>query len=129
MEIDELDQTDNEAPEVTGGYLLALGRKNDPEGTGQIYRHSVTEGGEVFFGETPEFYTNYSDDETGTEAQFAYISDYLQKTEDAVLSDNFTDKDGVPSGAPVLFMKYLQHLCYYFLMQCNFYHLDLDYYK
>ncbi|MBR4622749.1 MAG: CotH kinase family protein [Ruminococcus sp.] len=96
VEIDELKQTDSEAPEVTGGYLLALGRKNDPEGTGQIYRHIITEGGNVFFGETPEFYTNYSDDETGTDAQFAYISDYLQKIEDAVLSDDFTDKNGVP---------------------------------
>ena len=98
VDIDELKQTDNEAPEVTGGYLLALGRENDPEGTGQIYRHIVTEGGEVFFGETPEFYTNYSDDETGTDAQFDYISDYIQKIEDAVLSDDFTDKNGVPVG-------------------------------
>ena len=50
----------------------------------------------MFFGESPEFYTDYSDDETGTEAQFAYISDYIQKIEDAVMSENFKDKNGIP---------------------------------
>ena len=96
VEIDELEQTDNEEPEVTGGYLLAYGRKNDPEdGSNKNYRHIVTEGGEVFYADTPEFYTNYSDKETGTDAQFNYISGYIQKIEDAVMSDDFRDKDGV----------------------------------
>ena len=96
--IDELKQTDNEEPEVTGGYLLALGRENDPEGSERHYRHIVTKGGEVFFSDTPEFYTNYSDDETGTDAQFAYISAYIQRIEDAVMSDDFKDGDGTDIG-------------------------------
>ncbi|MBR6044180.1 MAG: CotH kinase family protein [Ruminococcus sp.] len=98
VEIDELTQTDNEDPEVTGGYLLAMGRENDPEDSGRSYRHIVTKGGEVFFSETPEFYTDYSDDETGTDAQFAYISNYIQKIEDAIMSDDFKDNDGVDVG-------------------------------
>ena len=96
VEIDELTQNDNEEPDVTGGYLLAMGRENEPDGSDKIYRHIVTKGGEVFYSESPEFYTNYSDDETGTDAQFAYISDYMQRVEDAVMSDDFKDKDGVP---------------------------------
>lgn len=95
VEIDELTQEDNEEPDVTGGYLLAMGRKNDPENSDVSYRHIVTKGGNVFFGESPEFYTNYADDETGTDAQFDYITDYIQKIEDAVMSDDFKDENGV----------------------------------
>ena len=34
--------------------------------------------------------------ESGTKEQKAYISDYLQKTENAILSENFCDENGVP---------------------------------
>ena len=94
VDIDELKQSDNEEPEVTGGYLLAMGRKND-EGDEHPSRHIQTKDGEVFYCESPEFYIGYSDDETGTEAQFSYISNYMQNLEDAVLSDDFKDKNGV----------------------------------
>ena len=43
--IDELRQSDSEEPEITGGYLLALGRANDPEGSDRSYCHIETEGG------------------------------------------------------------------------------------
>ena len=95
VEIDEITQADNSEPDITGGYLLAMGRKNDPEGSDISYRHMITKGGNVFFGESPEFYTNYADDETGTDAQFEYMTDYLQKIEDAVMSDDFKDENGI----------------------------------
>ena len=94
VDIDELTPGDNEEPEITGGYLLSFGRQK--EGSVPEYRHIVTESGEVFFGEYPEFFVDDTIKDAGTKEQFSYISDYIQKIEDAALSDDFKDKNGVP---------------------------------
>ncbi len=95
VEIDELTSDDNKEPEVTGGYLLSWGWQEQKDSSKPEYRFITTKNGEKYFCESTDFYEGYSDDKTGTEAQFEYISDYLQKIEDAVLSDDFKDKDGV----------------------------------
>ncbi|MBQ2581100.1 MAG: cell wall-binding repeat-containing protein, partial [Ruminococcus sp.] len=91
--IDELTPDDNEEPDVSGGYLLALGRKNDAEGE-PASKHIVTRGGNVFYSESPEFYEQAADG-AGTDAQYEYISGFMQKIENAVLSDDFTDESGI----------------------------------
>lgn len=80
--IDELQNTDNREPAVTGGYLLALRPfDNDPQWK--------TRHGTAFGFVAPTFA-----DGDGTPEQKAYICDYLQKVEDAVYGEDFRDKSG-----------------------------------
>ncbi len=91
VNIDELTGKDNLEPEVTGGYLLSYSPyPEEPEGN-----VLTTEKGLRFQGENPVFYSSDSTDELGTDAQKTYISDYLQKIENAVYGKDFKDDDGV----------------------------------
>ena len=83
---------DNEEPEVTGGYLLAMMDTADQEAEENCF---TTENGMIFLFNEPEFDFSEGAEESGTPAQRAYITDYLQKTENAILGENFCDENGV----------------------------------
>ena len=92
VNIDELDPDDNEEPEVSGGYLLALqGAADHPTADGSF----TTEHGVGFLFETPEFDFSEGAEESGTRAQRDWICNYLQKVENAILGENFRDENGV----------------------------------
>ena len=92
VDIDELGPDDNEEPEVSGGYLLALrGDADHPTEDGSF----TTANGVGFLFEEPEFDFSADAEESGTKAQRAWICDYLQKTENAILGENFCDENGV----------------------------------
>jgi uncharacterized repeat protein (TIGR02543 family) len=89
VDIDDLEQdeasknaTDEET--ISGGYLLSMCPYGDEDGQ-QIW----TEQGNNFLIESPSFedYLN--------EAQLNYITDYVQKTENAIYGDDFKDESGV----------------------------------
>ena len=92
VNIDELGPDDNAEPEVTGGYLLAMMGTADHESEENCF---TTENGMRFLFDEPAFDFSALSEESGTQAQRAYITDYLQKTENAILGENFCDKDGV----------------------------------
>ncbi|MBR6119856.1 MAG: CotH kinase family protein [Oscillospiraceae bacterium] len=92
VNIDELGPEDNEEPEVSGGYLLALrGDADKPTEDGSF----TTENGVGFLFESPEFDFSEGAEESGTQAQRDWICDYLQKTENAILGENLCDENGV----------------------------------
>jgi len=80
VDIDELTGEDNTGSNVTGGYLLAL-RPDESEPEGNVL---FTTREERFAGVNPEFATDDPEDAVGTEEQKAYITQYLQDTEDAI---------------------------------------------
>ena len=91
VNIDELTPDDNDEPEITGGYLMSLRPYfNEPEEN--IF---LTERGNPFLFVDPEFAAD-ENGAAGTSAQKEYITHYLQRVEDAVFSDDFTDEYGVP---------------------------------
>ena len=92
VNIDELDAGDNAEPEITGGYLLAMLGDADKESEDNTF---ATENGMQFLFNEPEFDFSDGAEESGTQAQKAYITDYLQKTENAILGENFCDANGV----------------------------------
>lgn len=84
VDIDDLEDTPelSEGDDISGGYLLSLGSE---EG-----EHRMIDSGKLsFLLENPDFTDYYN------EAQYNYISDYLKKTDEAVNSSTFRDKDGV----------------------------------
>ena len=91
VNIDDMDDKANrnatEGLEVTGGYLLSMEWGDDEDDP-----HVVnTNKGHHFYLETPSFEKSSSE---ATKAQHDYISDYLQKVEDAIYASDFTF-DGV----------------------------------
>ena len=92
VNIDELGPDDNDEPAVTGGYLFAMMGTADQEREENTF---TTEAGMKFLFSEPEFDFSDGAAESGTQAQRAYITDYLQKTENAVLGENFCDENGV----------------------------------
>ena len=83
--------TATQEPEITGGYLLGISPypddwKNYPE---QMFS---TSRGKRFSIESPEF-DNHTPE--AQQAQYNYIKDYVQKTEDAIYGEGFKDEDGV----------------------------------
>ena len=82
--IDDLEDTPEAVDEetISGGYLLSM----YPE-EGAVAVH--TKQGFSFGLESPSF------EDYENEAQYAYISDYIQKTEDAIYGTDFTDADGI----------------------------------
>ena len=88
--IDELTADDNSEPEVTGGYLFSLLEGDEPE---QNVFYTENKLGFTF--DNPVFYSDDLTDELGTDAQKAYITDYLQKIENAVYDEDFKDENGV----------------------------------
>lgn len=91
VNIDELVNTDHQEPEITGGYLLSLALFIAPSVTNDY----TTEKNVGFLFDTPSF---ESEDE-GTPEQRAYISNYLQQTEDAVFSGHAADYMDLKSAA------------------------------
>ncbi len=87
VEIDELTESDDAEPEITGGYLFSLEQEQVPADTDKLF---VTDRNVHFKFNTPSFV-----DGDGTAAQRKYITDYLQQTEDAIFGDDFKDKNGV----------------------------------
>ena len=94
VDIDELTPDDNEEPNITGGYLLAiepnLSVKPAPE-----QNTVTTERGEAFSFESPEFYSEDDDDILGTAQQKDYIKEYLNETEEAIFGENFKNSNGI----------------------------------
>ena len=79
-------------PEITGGYLLDLfPYYGEPEGN-----IIVTEQGVRFGMEDPIFESDDPEESVNPIEQYQYISEYLQKTENAIFGDSFEDEDGVP---------------------------------
>ena len=95
VDIDELTADDNEEPEVTGGYLLAMtdGFFKEPALAANTYS---TGDREKFWFEAPQFFSLDENDTLGTPEQKKYITDYLQKVSDAVYGENFKAPDGTP---------------------------------
>ena len=94
VDIDELTPDDNEEPNITGGYLLAIEpawstKPAHPENTVTTSRN------ESFSFESPEFYSEDEDDVLGTEQQKEYIENYLKETEEAIFGQDFKNSDGV----------------------------------
>lgn len=87
IDIDELTADDTEEPEITDGYFLsAEPYDKDPE-EGKF----TTKRGVNFYINDPGY--EEADDE-GTAAHKAYISRYVQDTEDAIFGDDFKDENG-----------------------------------
>ena len=98
VDIDDLEEDDpasegieaTEEPTITGGYLLGLSPYEEdwdahPEqmfGTTRSNRFEI---------ESPEFDKHTPEAE---QAQYNYIKDYVQKTEDAIYGKNFCDAEG-----------------------------------
>ena len=92
VDIDELGPDDNEEPDVTGGYLLAMMGTADQELEENCF---TTENGMRFLFEEPAFDFSEGAEESGTQAQRDYITGDLQKTENAILGKNHCDENGV----------------------------------
>ena len=88
VDIDELTSDDNTDPEITGGYLISYPDISKKASEENLFS---TKNGSEFIFDTPEFVSDDPTDELGSSEQKAYISDYLQKTEDAVFSGNAAD--------------------------------------
>ena len=96
--IDELKQSDTKEPEITGGYILGMAPYDDPHKREPLRNVFWTDGMVKFKTDSPEFWSDDSadQDELGVKAQKEYIEDYVQKTEDAIMADDFKAEDGTP---------------------------------
>jgi len=88
VDIDELTETDISDPELTGGYLLFM----NPLWDEPLENVFITDRMVRFGSDSPQF----TEDETGQEKQKSYITDYIQKTENAVFSQDFRDGSDTP---------------------------------
>lgn len=80
VDLDDLEKTPDAAdePTITGGYLLSLNPEEDDEG-----KKFETSRFNSFLIESPEF------EDYENEAQYNYIKNYVQSTEDAIYGNNF----------------------------------------
>ena len=87
VDIDDLEEAKDKTDEATisGGYLLSMFPYNDAASGQSI----TTKRDQIFLIESPEFSDYYN------AAQYKYISDYVQKTEDAIYGKDFKDENGV----------------------------------
>jgi hypothetical protein len=83
VDIDELTPTQSSAPAITGGYILQI---DEPETNDASWSTSrgYPRGGSQFIHVEPERVEL-------SQAQVAYIRDYVQDAEDALFGSNFTD--------------------------------------
>ena len=95
VNIDELTEEDNSEPNITGGYLLALNPYNNLIKTYPDQNILTVDNNIKIWAEEPEFYSEDSD-AVGTSEQKQYITDYLNKTAEAIFGDDFKDSDGIP---------------------------------
>lgn len=88
VNIKDLEKTPDETDEanITGGYLLSMFPYKDEPTKAKI----KTKQGVEYLLESPEF------DGYENAAQLAYITNYIQKLEDAIYSNDFKTEDGVP---------------------------------
>ncbi len=86
LEADETSKNATSEPLITGGYLLGMSPYTENDEQGQIFS---TEKGNRFVIESPSF------DDYFNEAQYNYISQYMQKTENAIYGEDFKDKEGI----------------------------------
>ncbi len=85
VNIDELTESDNDEPDITGGYLFANVEPETADENGGF----ITEKGMGFVFDNPDF------SEYENENQRKYIEDYITKTEEAIYGEGFKDKDGI----------------------------------
>lgn len=78
LEADDASKAATTEPEITGGYLLSLSPYGD-----ETKKKFKTKQGNEFLIESPSF-EDYEND-----AQYNYIKDYVQKTEDAIYAKDF----------------------------------------
>ena len=86
VDIDELEQKDSDPETITGGYLLSMGGQKQ-----ELPESLIEVNGHLFVAESPEFENGKYENE----AQKKYISDYLQKTDDAIraaANSDFSDR-------------------------------------
>ena len=90
IEIDELEETDVELPELAGGYLLQNTIQTEPDSIDIIN----TENGESWATHTPCFDERYDDDAYTNPAQQQYIQEFIQNVDDALFNEDYKAKDG-----------------------------------
>lgn len=91
VEIDKLTSADLNEPEITGGYLIAM----NPYDNENPKNKFTTEKGVEFFLNTPSFGSDDPEETVGPKEQRDYITNYLQKVENAIFAEDFTDEDGI----------------------------------
>ena len=91
VDLDVLTSSDLSEPEITGGYLIAL----NPYDYEHANNKFTTQKGIEFFLHTPSFGGSDPEETYGPEEQRNYITDYLQKVENAIYAEDFTDEDGI----------------------------------
>ena len=84
VEIDELDETDYDAPAITGGYLAST----QPYPKEADENKFNTQRGVEFLSVSPDF------SEGGNESQWNYLTSYFQTVEDAVFGKGYKDEQG-----------------------------------
>lgn len=89
VDIDDLEENDTtknavDAETISGGYLLSM-YPDESEGANKIIK---TTRENSFLIESPDF------EDYMNEAQYKYISEYMQKTEDAIYGEDFKDENG-----------------------------------
>lgn len=77
VNIPEMDDTDNSGKSVTGGYLLEVDSRDDPD--------------DILFPTSRGVIFDLHDPDPATPQQLTYIQNYIQQTEDVLYSANFTD--------------------------------------
>jgi hypothetical protein len=77
VNIPEMDDTDNSGKSLTGGYLLEVDTRGDPD--------------DILFKTSRGVIFDLHDPDPATPQQLTYIENYIQKTEDVLYSADFTD--------------------------------------
>ena len=107
LEEDETARNITTGPAITGGYLLSMSPYTQSDNMKQSFS---TERGAAFVIQSPAF------DDYFNEAQYNYISQYIQKTEDAIFGEGFKDQDGIS------YMEYMDidaAACYYWVQEIS----------
>lgn len=89
LEADESSKNATSGSVITGGYLLGMSPYTENDNQSQWIS---TERGNTFVIQSPSF------DDYFNEAQYNYISKYMQDTENAIYGENFKDADGKSYG-------------------------------
>ncbi len=77
VNIPEMDDTDNSGKSLTGGYLLEVDTRGDPD--------------DILFKTSRGVIFDLHDPDPATPQQLTYIENYIQKTEDVLYSADFAD--------------------------------------
>ena len=91
VDIDKISPEEKDEQKITGGYLLSMNPSPDelPENI------LTTEHGISFLLKEPAFDDINDKDKAGLKKQREYITEYLQKTENAIFGENQKDENGV----------------------------------